>query len=97
MPFGKRPGPSPKPEGRERRRHRRRLVNGPAEIIIPANWQIVPCEIADVSMSGAQLIVATVLGIPSTFILRLPTGQEREVEVVRKSAGRLGVIYVLSS
>lgn len=95
MPFGKRLGSKPT-ERRERRRHTRRPVAGRAEIVIPSNWEILPCEIIDVSMSGAQLAVATVLGIPSTFILRLPTGEEFEVEVVRKSPGKLGVMYVRS-
>ena len=54
----------------------------------------MPCEIIDVSISGAQLAVETVLGIPSTFILRIPTGEEIEVDVVRKSPGKLGVQYV---
>lgn len=95
MPFGKRSGSKSTPP-RERRQHRRRPVNGPALIIIPSNWQILPCEIVDVSMSGAQLAVASVLGIPSYFILRLSTGQEFEVEVVRRSPGKLGVKYIRS-
>ena len=96
MSFGKRPGPKPT-EGRERRRHRRRPISGPAEIIIPANWEVIPCEIVDVSMSGAQLAVASVLGIPSNFILRLPTGQEIDVEVVRRTPRKLGIKYVRNS
>lgn len=69
-------------------------MTGRAEIVIPSSWEVVPCEIVDVSLSGAQLAVASVLGIPSALLLRLPTGQELEVEVVRKSPGKLGVRYV---
>ena len=93
MSFGKPPGPKPA-EGGERRHHKRRPVAGPAEIVIPL--EVIPCQVMDVSVSGAQLAVATVLGIPSTFILRLPTGQEIDVEVVRKSPRKLGVNFVRS-
>ena len=93
MAFGKRPG-ARQVAGRERRRHKRRPVRGWAQIVFPSNCAVVLCEIVDVSLSGAQLGVASVLGIPSAFVLRLPTGQELEVEVVRRSPRRLGVSYI---
>lgn len=95
MPFGKRPGPKPS-QGRERRHHRRRTLSGRAEIIIPSNWEVLPCEIIDASMSGAQLAVESVLGIPSAFILKLPTGEMMDVEVVRRSPRKLGVKFIRS-
>lgn len=93
MAFGKKPGSQPE-SGRERRRHPRTLIRGPAELIIPTDLTVIPCRIIDVSLSGAQLSVPTVLGIPERLTLRLPTGQQIDVDVVRKSAGRLGVRYV---
>ena len=95
MSFGKRPGAKPV-AGRERRRHMRRPIRGPAQIVIPVTSEVIPCEILDVSTSGAQLAVITVFGIPATFVLRLPTGHQMDVEVVRRSAGKLGVRYVRS-
>lgn len=54
----------------------------------------VPCDILDVSLSGALLAVATVLGIPDRAVLRLPNGQQVLVEIVRRNRGKLGVKYV---
>ena len=88
MSFGKRP--SPNKIINERRRARR----GPKKInatIVHNDGRETQCWIIDVSATGAQIGVATVLGIPETFDLRLDTGECYRVVVIRRAAGKLGL------
>jgi hypothetical protein len=92
MSFGKRPGPGHF-GGREKRRHDRRRTNQAANIVA-RDGRTIPCEIIDLSSSGALLAVASVLGVPPQFRLEPHAGGSYVVEGVRREAGKVGVRFM---
>jgi hypothetical protein len=89
MSFGKRtpvghPGP-------ERRSAPRRELKLPGEILLPSGPSR-ECQLLDVSKTGARLGIDSVLGVPSSFELRV-AGQTLRATVVRKTPGRLYVKF----
>jgi hypothetical protein len=91
MSFGKRP--SPVKSIIERRRSSRRPTDLRASIV-HADGRSTACWILDASASGAQLGVASVLGIPEAFDLSLPSGERYRCVVVRRAVGKLGVRFI---
>jgi hypothetical protein len=85
MTFGRR-----QPQRFEARRAPRYPSNIPAIIILDTGIQI-DCVITNYSTSGAMLLVATIFGIPAEFQLAVGRDAPRRVQVVRRTARRLGV------
>jgi hypothetical protein len=82
-----------KKSGMEKRAATRHPGNFSAMIILDTGERI-PCVVKDFSKTGAQLLVATVLGIPAEFNLQAATGQIRRVQVMRRATSRLGVRFI---
>jgi hypothetical protein len=77
----------------EQRSAKRHAVDFSATITLDRGT-MVRCQIKDFSVTGAQIVVPSVLGIPDEFILQAPTGQARRVRVQRRGIARLGVSFI---
>ena len=86
MPFGKW-----EPKGVDRRREEREPTDVDATIILPGT--IVMCRVADLSKTGARLLLTSILGIPEDFDLRV-RGRTYRAKVVRKTPRGLGVKFI---
>ena len=85
--FGKRPPPG------DRRRTPRKPVSVSGSILF-GNVAPMKCSIVDLSATGAQVLVPSILGIPNEFQLRVGEAPARRVEVVRRGRSRLGVKFL---
>ena len=83
MSFGRRPT--------ERRSAPRQKIDMPGEILLPGRPSR-PCQIIDLSRTGARLGLNSVFGIPDAFELRVGE-QTFNATVVRKLPGRLHVKF----
>jgi hypothetical protein len=75
----------------------RRATRMPGNIgafIILASGDRLRCIVKDFSITGALLIVPSVLGLPDDFELQAVGGPCRCVNVVRRSAGKVAVRFV---
>jgi PilZ domain len=81
----------------ERRRSpRQRRLNG-AKIVFNNNASVIECVVRDVSPEGARLLVASPVGIPDFFELRIDrngNGERHRSKVVWRSHDRIGVIFL---
>jgi hypothetical protein len=89
MPFGKRVPVAYR--GVERRREVREQSNVAAQIILPGG-QVVKCQVADYSESGARLSVASAFGLPDTVELRV-AGRTYQARITRRGIGHAGVTF----
>ena len=88
MTFGKR-----RPtgyQGCERRREQRQRTDVFGLIVLPGTE--VPCQVVDISSSGARLAVVSSFGLPMTFDLRA-FGLRYRASVKRRIPGYLGVAF----
>ena len=69
----------------------RRKVQKAGQIVINRR-QIVACTVRDMSPSGAKVEVATVVGIPDAFELKVD-GVTRPCRVVWRRLKQLGVVF----
>jgi hypothetical protein len=81
------------PQPNDARRAARKPGNIGAFIIL-ANGHRLRCIVKDFSITGALLIVPSVLGLPNDFELQAVGGPCRCVNVVRRSAGKVAVRFV---
>ena len=90
MPFGKRilqPGTLG-----DRRAKPRNPLDAAAHILLPSGMAIA-CRVRDVSPSGARLLVDSILGLPTSFELRIK-GQVFRAQVIRRSSRLLAVRFI---
>lgn len=77
----------------KRRSARTRALKG-ARIVFDKGTKVFDCTIRNRSANGAQLQVASVVGIPDRFeLLENATGERRPVTVVWRKVGLLGVAF----
>ena len=58
------------PAGKDQRRHIRRVVGIRGTVILP-DGQSLPCEISDISETGAMLRLSMQLDLPIEFLLEI--------------------------
>jgi hypothetical protein len=63
-------------------------------VIVHDDGRETSCWLIDVSATGAQVGVASILGVPHAFTLCLENGEWRRAVVVRRQAGRLGLRFL---
>lgn len=77
----------------EKRRAARQRCDFCASMVLDGG-NVLRCKVVDFSVSGAQLQVPSVLGVPDEFMLRAPTGGCRRVQVKRRGIARVGVAFI---
>ncbi len=63
-------------------------------IVISEGFSTIDCMVRNMSESGAQLRVASILGIPDRFPLKMTDGQTFQCRVAWKRETELGVEFV---
>jgi hypothetical protein len=76
-----------------RSRERRKTLKG-ARILINEGKSTIDCVVRNVSATGAKLTVASVVGIPDSFILINSDGSRRKCRVIWRALRELGVAFV---
>ena len=80
--------------GERRANPRQRRLNV-AKIVFNNNASVIDCVVRDVSPEGAQLLVASSIGIPDSFDLRIARNDAHHPsKVAWKSNDRIGVIFL---
>ncbi len=83
--------------GERRTQPRQRRLNG-AKIIFNNNTSVIECVVRDLSAEGARLRVATPIGIPDLFDLRIDrSGACYRSKVAWRSADHVGVTFLGAS
>lgn len=83
---------TPSPERRANARQRR--LNG-AKIVFNNNSSVIDCMVRDLSRQGARLLVASPVGIPDWFELRIDrTGAYYQSKVAWRSGKQIGVSFL---
>lgn len=82
--------------GTDQRRRPRRALSYPVQLVSPDGGQSFPCVFADVSESGARLMVEDAAAVPDRIVLMLAgdDGARRHCEVVWRETDRLGVRFL---
>jgi PilZ domain len=79
----------------ERRRSPRQPRLNGAKIICNGKLPLIDCIVRDVSRGGAQLIVASPVGIPDLFELRMNrNGARHWSKVAWRSKDRIGLTFI---
>jgi hypothetical protein len=79
--------------GERRRSLRQRRLNG-AKIVFNNNCSVIECVVCDLSLQGARLRVATPIGIPNCFELRMDrSGACYPAKVAWRSRDQIGVAF----
>ena len=85
--------PTDGPNDNKRTAPRQRTLKG-GLIVLPNKMSTFECTIRNLSETGALLELASTLGIPQRFTLRMDDGSpEREVSVAWRTDRRLGVHF----
>lgn len=80
---------------RELRKKPRRLLHYRARIVLDKNGKLRPCSIADISESGARIVLDTSEALPKRFLLLLASrGGIRECRQVWRDELTLGVEFL---
>ncbi len=80
--------------GGEKRKHHRQSLKYPAKIDIGGGTR-VPCILADISASGARVIVDATDKIPERFTLLLAEqGTQRRCKVMWRKKNQLGLSFI---
>jgi hypothetical protein len=83
--------------GERRTTARQRRLNG-AKIIFNNNTSVIECVVRDLSAEGARLRVASPIGIPDLFDLRIDrNGACYQSKVAWRSADHVGVTFLGAS
>jgi len=77
----------------EQRLARREQTRKPGRIVFNRASSTINCTVRDHSAGGAQLEVASVLGIPDTFELRLHGDAPRTSRIVWRKADAVGIAF----
>lgn len=80
--------------GERRVSSRQRRLNG-AKIVFNNSASVIDCIVRDLSDQGARLLVASPVGIPSRFDLRIDrTGACHSSKVVWRAKDQIGVSFL---
>lgn len=77
----------------ERRSLPRRAMLKRGHIVFNGTRSTIDCTVRNLTDKGAKLQVASVLGIPGEFELKLPDASRRPCQVVWRRATELGVEF----
>lgn len=78
----------------DQRQHSRAHVLRRGRIVFRRGYGVIDCVVLDLSPDGARLRVATWLGLPDTFELRIENGVTREARVRYRRFEEIGVQFV---
>jgi hypothetical protein len=80
---------------KELRKKPRRQFHYQAKILISADWPPLPCAIADVSQSGARIVLESDAELPPEFLLLLSAqgGARRICRLVWRDGPNIGVEF----
>jgi hypothetical protein len=80
----------------EKRKDHRQSLRYPAKIDLGDGTPPVPCELADVSVSGARVVVEDPARVPDQFVLLLAPehGTIRRCKVIWREDNRLGLQFL---
>ena len=67
-----------------------------AHIVISDGFSTIDCVVRNLSETGAQLKVASILGIPDQFPLKMGDGQTLHCRVAWKRETEIGVEFITS-
>lgn len=82
----------------DRRRSQRSRTLKSAKIIFNHKSSVLNCTVRNLSACGARLLVATVVGIPDQFELRIDgDGVIRHSKTIWKRDGEIGVTFLEAS
>lgn len=80
---------------REQRKKPRRLLRYRAQLLLDRNGKSRPCYIADISESGARIVLETDEALPKRFLLLLASrGGLRDCRQVWRDGSTLGVEFL---
>ncbi|MBX9828716.1 MAG: PilZ domain-containing protein [Xanthobacteraceae bacterium] len=71
------------------RKHQRHAIDARAYIESP-----MPCAVADVSATGAKLIMKDPAWLPDEFLLRLRPGLRKWCRVIWRRPGQVGIEFI---
>ena len=71
---------------------RRRALRG-GRMVFNSASSTINCTLRNISDAGARLDVASVLGVPDVFDLKLEGQPRRSCEVVWRNSGAIGVVF----
>lgn len=81
---------------RELRRKPRRLLRYRARVLVDRNGKSLPCNIVDISESGARIVLETDETLPKRFLLLLASrGGLRDCRQVWREGSTLGVEFLV--
>ena len=80
-------------ELRQTQRHR---TLKKAQIVVSDGFSTIDCVVRNLSETGAQLKVASVLGIPNQFPLKMGDGRTLQCRIAWKRETDIGVEFVTS-
>ena len=83
-------------EPERRRTPRRRTLKG-ALIVFNEGYSTIAATVRNLSEDGANLRVASIVGIPDTFGLRLADGTHYECRAIWHKSDEIGVAFVRAS
>jgi PilZ domain. len=72
---------------------RHRTLKG-AHIVLNEGFSTIDCMVRNMSETGAKLVVASVVGIPSRFDLAMDDGRRFSCEIAWKSETEIGVRFL---
>lgn len=77
----------------KRATHRHRTLKG-GKIVLNNGHSTFDCTVRNLSDAGAKLIVASIVGIPRTFVLAMDDGRRFSCESIWQKDGEIGVRFV---
>lgn len=79
-------------DGERRRAPRHRVLRG-GKIVFNDGRSVVDCHVRDLAEAGARLKLATVVGIPETFELRIADETPRRCRIAWRTGQEIGVAF----
>lgn len=77
----------------DRRTHRRARVLRRAKVVFSRGYAALDCVVLDISPGGARLKLASLLGVPDRFELRLDGGPVHAASVRYRTADATGICF----
>ena len=83
--------------GTDRRAHKRRVVDGPGQLVIPSENITLPCTIVNISAGGAKIMCDAIPTSGTKVILIFDNGSCFEAVTTRYIEGELGLQFATES
>lgn len=77
----------------EQRNETRHRTLKPGLIVINDGYSTIECMVRNLSESGAQLMVESLLGIPDEFVLKLKDGGSAKAKIAWKRGKTIGIHF----